>query len=84
MDLLAYFKQPAAATRRVIQAADYMHVALGLLEEKLQLQGSRSIQNRNQTFAAVAYFLWYFQSAKPKHWRFYEALLILYVPCTSP
>ncbi|MBV97381.1 Eosinophil peroxidase, partial [Eschrichtius robustus] len=42
MDLLSYFKQPVAATRRVIQAADYMHVALGLLEEKLQLQGSRS------------------------------------------
>eukprot|EP00069_Balaena_mysticetus_P000474 bmy_03555T0 len=42
MDLLSYFKKPVAATRRVIQAADYMHVALGLLEEKLQLQGSRS------------------------------------------
>lgn len=41
MDLLAYFKQPVAATRRVVQAADYMHVALGLLEEKLQPQGSR-------------------------------------------
>ncbi|KAL6078002.1 hypothetical protein STEG23_027981 [Scotinomys teguina] len=40
MDLLAYFKQPVAATRRVVQAADYMHVALGLLEEKLQAQGS--------------------------------------------
>ncbi|ERE68006.1 eosinophil peroxidase, partial [Cricetulus griseus] len=42
MDLLAYFKQPVAATKRVVQAADYMHVALGLLEEKLQSQGSRS------------------------------------------
>ncbi|XP_006998535.1 eosinophil peroxidase [Peromyscus maniculatus bairdii] len=41
MDLLAYFKQPVAATKRVVQAADYMHVALGLLEEKLQAQGSR-------------------------------------------
>lgn len=41
MDLLAYFKQPVAATRRVVQAADYMHVALGLLEEKLQPQESR-------------------------------------------
>ncbi|XP_036053080.1 eosinophil peroxidase [Onychomys torridus] len=41
MDLLAYFKQPVAATRRVVQAADYMHVALGLLEEKLQAQGAR-------------------------------------------
>lgn len=41
MDLLAYFKQPVAATRRVVQAADYMHVALGLLEEKLQSPGSR-------------------------------------------
>lgn len=41
MDLLAYFKQPVAATRRVVQAADYMHVALGLLEEKLQPPGSR-------------------------------------------
>lgn len=42
MDLLSYFKQPVAATRTVIRSADYMHVALGLLEEKLQLQGSRS------------------------------------------
>lgn len=41
MDLLAYFKQPVAATRKVVQAADYMHVALGLLEEKLQSPGSR-------------------------------------------
>ncbi|KAK7823161.1 hypothetical protein U0070_027368 [Myodes glareolus] len=41
MDLLAYFKQPVAATRRAVQAADYMHVALGLLEEKLQSPGSR-------------------------------------------
>nr|XP_004670023.2 eosinophil peroxidase [Jaculus jaculus] len=38
-DLLAYFKQPTATTRSVVQAADYMHVALGLLEEKLQYQG---------------------------------------------
>lgn len=37
-DLLFYFKQPVAATRTVAQAADYMHVALGLLEEKLQRQ----------------------------------------------
>ncbi|NIG61364.1 eosinophil peroxidase [Pontoporia blainvillei] len=42
MDLLSYFKRPAAATKTVVQAADYMHVALGLMEEKLQLQGSRS------------------------------------------
>ncbi|XP_059989056.1 eosinophil peroxidase [Lagenorhynchus albirostris] len=42
MDLLSYFKQQAVATRRVVQAADYMHVALGLLEEKLQLQGPGS------------------------------------------
>lgn len=41
-DLLFYFKQPVAATRTAVQAADYMHVALGLLEEKLQLQGSSS------------------------------------------
>nr|XP_005583875.2 eosinophil peroxidase [Macaca fascicularis] len=40
MDLLSYFKQPVAATRTVVQAADYMHVALGLLEEKLQPQRS--------------------------------------------
>ncbi|KAK2111289.1 hypothetical protein P7K49_011035 [Saguinus oedipus] len=40
MDLLSYFKQPVAATRTVVQAADYMHVALGLLEEKLQPQQS--------------------------------------------
>lgn len=42
MDLLFYFKQPVEATRRIVQAADYMDVALGLLEEKLQLQGSTS------------------------------------------
>ncbi|XP_010988698.2 eosinophil peroxidase [Camelus dromedarius] len=42
MDLLSYFKQPVAATRTAVRAADYMHVALGLLEEKLQLQESRS------------------------------------------
>ncbi|XP_057572049.1 eosinophil peroxidase [Hippopotamus amphibius kiboko] len=41
MDLLSYFKQPVAATRTVVQAADYMHVALGLLENLL-LQGFRS------------------------------------------
>ncbi|XP_045693022.1 LOW QUALITY PROTEIN: eosinophil peroxidase [Phyllostomus hastatus] len=42
VDLLFYFKQPVAATRTIVQAADYMHVALGLLEKKLQLQGSSS------------------------------------------
>uniref|UniRef100_A0A8C3XDK8 Lactoperoxidase n=1 Tax=Catagonus wagneri TaxID=51154 RepID=A0A8C3XDK8_9CETA len=42
MDLLSYFKQPVEATRTVIRSADYMHVALGLLKEKLQLQGSGS------------------------------------------
>ncbi|XP_003466861.1 eosinophil peroxidase [Cavia porcellus] len=42
MDLLSFFKQPVAATRTVVQAADYMHVAIGLLEEKLQPQGSRA------------------------------------------
>ncbi|XP_054441476.1 eosinophil peroxidase [Pteronotus mesoamericanus] len=41
-DLLFYFKQPVATTRTIVQAADYMHVALGLLEEKLQRQGSSS------------------------------------------
>ncbi|KAI5944573.1 Eosinophil peroxidase [Manis javanica] len=41
MDLLSYFKQPVAATRTAVQSADYLHVALGLLEEKLQLEGSR-------------------------------------------
>ena len=35
-DLLSFFKQPVVATRIVV------HVALGLLEEKLQLQASRS------------------------------------------
>ncbi|KAM6164454.1 eosinophil peroxidase [Rhynchocyon petersi] len=40
MDLLSYFKRPGAATRAVVRAADYMHVALGLLEKKLQPQGS--------------------------------------------
>jgi hypothetical protein len=41
MDLLAYFKQPTATTKIVVRAADYMHVALGLLEKKLHPQGSR-------------------------------------------
>ncbi|KAM7069260.1 eosinophil peroxidase isoform 2-T2 [Molossus nigricans] len=41
-DFLFYFKQPLAATRTLVQASDYMHVALGLLEEKLQLRGSNS------------------------------------------
>lgn len=43
MDLLSFFKQPLATTRTVVQAADYMHVALELLEGKLQLQGSSSL-----------------------------------------
>ncbi|XP_068923502.1 eosinophil peroxidase [Petaurus breviceps papuanus] len=38
MDFLAYFKQPAAGAKMAIQAADYMHVALNLLEGKLQAQ----------------------------------------------
>ncbi|XP_006889510.1 PREDICTED: myeloperoxidase [Elephantulus edwardii] len=38
MELLSYFKQPVAATRTAVRAADYMHVALGLLEQKLQPQ----------------------------------------------
>uniref|UniRef100_A0A452QKX8 Myeloperoxidase n=1 Tax=Ursus americanus TaxID=9643 RepID=A0A452QKX8_URSAM len=42
MDLLSYFKQPLAATRTAVRAADYMHVALELLEGKLQSQGSSS------------------------------------------
>ncbi|XP_037665550.1 eosinophil peroxidase [Choloepus didactylus] len=41
LDLLSYFKQPVAATRTAVRAADYMHVALGLLKEKLQPQESR-------------------------------------------
>lgn len=36
MELLSYFKQPVAATRTAVRAADYLHVALGLLEVKLQ------------------------------------------------
>ncbi|XP_036735606.2 myeloperoxidase [Manis pentadactyla] len=36
MDLLSYFKQPVAATRTAVRAADYLHVALGLLKRKLQ------------------------------------------------
>lgn len=51
MDLLAYFKQPVAATRRVVQAADYMHVALGLLEERLQPQGSRPFNATGTLFS---------------------------------
>ncbi|XP_062072685.1 eosinophil peroxidase [Lepus europaeus] len=35
MDLLSYFKQPVAATRTAVRAADYLHVTLGLLKEKL-------------------------------------------------
>ncbi|KAM8944082.1 eosinophil peroxidase [Lycaon pictus] len=42
LDLLSYFKQPLGGTRTVVRAADYMHLALDLLEEKLQLQGSSS------------------------------------------
>uniref|UniRef100_A0A8C9K6H6 Myeloperoxidase n=1 Tax=Panthera tigris altaica TaxID=74533 RepID=A0A8C9K6H6_PANTA len=36
MDLLSYFKQPVAATRTAVRAADYLHVALSLLERKLR------------------------------------------------
>ncbi|XP_045344205.1 myeloperoxidase isoform X1 [Leopardus geoffroyi] len=36
MDLLSYFKQPVAATRTAVRAADYLHVALSLLEGKLR------------------------------------------------
>ncbi|XP_075415397.1 myeloperoxidase [Tenrec ecaudatus] len=36
MELLSYFKQPVAATRTAVRAADYLHVALGLLEQKLR------------------------------------------------
>ncbi|CAK7291446.1 Eosinophil peroxidase [Vulpes lagopus] len=42
LDLLSYFKQPLGGTRTMVRAADYMHLALDLLEEKLQLQGSSS------------------------------------------
>ncbi|XP_032946415.1 eosinophil peroxidase [Rhinolophus ferrumequinum] len=59
-DLLFYFKQPVAATRTAVQAADYMHVALGLLEEKLQLQGSSSF---NVTDALTEPQLWLLSKA---------------------
>ncbi|KAM4845078.1 myeloperoxidase [Thomomys bottae] len=36
MELLSYFKQPVAATRTAVRAADYLHVALDLLKRKLQ------------------------------------------------
>ncbi|XP_012300917.2 myeloperoxidase isoform X1 [Aotus nancymaae] len=36
MELLSYFKQPVAATRTAVRSADYLHVALGLLERKLR------------------------------------------------
>ncbi|XP_058416562.1 myeloperoxidase [Diceros bicornis minor] len=36
MELLSYFKQPVAGTRTAVRAADYLHVALGLLERKLR------------------------------------------------
>lgn len=32
-DLLFHFQQPVVAIRTAVQAADYMHVALGLLEK---------------------------------------------------
>jgi hypothetical protein len=37
MELLSYFKQPVAATRTAVRAADYLHVALDLLKTKLQI-----------------------------------------------
>nr|XP_003467059.2 myeloperoxidase [Cavia porcellus] len=36
MELLSYFKQPVAATRTAVRAADYLHVALDLLKMKLR------------------------------------------------
>ncbi|XP_028938698.1 eosinophil peroxidase [Ornithorhynchus anatinus] len=36
-DLLAYFKQPVAGTRTASRTADYLHVALSLLERHLRL-----------------------------------------------
>ncbi|XP_012861215.1 eosinophil peroxidase [Echinops telfairi] len=39
MDLLSCFKRPVATTRSVIRAADCMHVALGLLEQKVHPEG---------------------------------------------
>ncbi|KAM5214554.1 LOW QUALITY PROTEIN: eosinophil peroxidase [Hipposideros larvatus] len=42
-DLLFYFKQPVAATRTAVQAADHMHVALGLLEKLPQGSSSSNI-----------------------------------------
>lgn len=41
MELLSYFKQPVAATRTAVRAADYLHVALSLLEGKLRPLWSR-------------------------------------------
>ncbi|XP_074117999.1 myeloperoxidase-like isoform X1 [Sminthopsis crassicaudata] len=35
-DLMSFFKQPVAGTRIASRAADYLHVALNLLEKKLQ------------------------------------------------
>ncbi|XP_036926121.1 myeloperoxidase [Sturnira hondurensis] len=43
MELLSYFKQPVAATRTAVRAADYLHVALGLLEGKLRPLSSRPL-----------------------------------------
>ncbi|XP_011910328.1 PREDICTED: myeloperoxidase isoform X3 [Cercocebus atys] len=42
MELLSYFKQPVAATRTAVRAADYLHVALDLLERKLRSLWRRS------------------------------------------
>ncbi|XP_037057078.1 myeloperoxidase-like [Peromyscus leucopus] len=38
MELISYFKQPVAATRTAVRAADYLHVSLDLLKRKLQPQ----------------------------------------------
>ncbi|KAL6078004.1 hypothetical protein STEG23_027983 [Scotinomys teguina] len=38
MELISYFKQPVAATRTAVRAADYLHVSLDLLKRKLQSQ----------------------------------------------
>lgn len=42
MELLSYFKQPVAATRTAVRAADYLHVALDLLGRKLRSLWRRS------------------------------------------
>ena len=62
MELLSYFKQPVAATRTAVRAADYLHVALGLLERKLRplwpgrFNVTGTVPSTSQTLAQSQWF----------------------------